>query len=94
MAVVMEFKSVYGVRVRVLDDYYRDVPIEEQRRRRQETAREILRIDRACQLARMMEAEEHEQGGARHAEDGRGRGAQGVQPTQGSIHQGGASWHT
>ena len=78
MAVVMEFKSAYGVKVQVLDDLYRDVPAEELRRRRQETAREILRIDRACQLARMKEAEEHEQGGARHAEDGRGRGAQGV----------------
>ena len=78
MAVVMEFKSAYGVKVQVLDDLYRDVPAEALRRRRQETAREILRIDRACQLARMKEAEEHEQGGARHAEDGRGRGAQGV----------------
>lgn len=78
MAVVMEFVSAYGVKVRVLDDCYRDVPLEEQRRRRQETAREILRIDRACQLARMKEAEEREQGGARHAEDGKGRGAQGV----------------
>lgn len=73
MAVVMEFKSAYGVRVLVKDDYYRDVPIEEQKRRRQETAREILRIDRACQLARMKEAEEQGQGGTRHAEDGRGQ---------------------
>lgn len=78
MAIVMEFKSAYGVRVLVKDDYYRDVPIEEQKRRRQETAREILRIDRACQLARMKEVEKQKQGGARHAEDGRGRGAQGV----------------
>lgn len=55
MAVVMEFKSAYGVKVRVLDDLYRDVPAEELERRRQETAREILRIDRAWQLARMEE---------------------------------------
>ena len=81
MAVVMEFKSAYGVKVRVLDDLYRDVPAEELERRRQETAREILRIDRAWQLARMKEAEEQGQGGAWHAEDGGSRGAQGVQPT-------------
>lgn len=60
MAIVMEFVSTYGVRVQVHDDYYRDVPIEEQRRRRQETAREILRIDRAHQLAMMREAEAQE----------------------------------
>lgn len=63
MAVVMEFKSVYGVKVRVLDDLYRDVPAEELERRRQETAREILRIDRAWQLARM-EEEQRTKGGA------------------------------
>ena len=65
MAVVMEFKSAYGVKVRVLDDLYREVPLEEQRRRRQETAREILRIDRAWQLARMeQEAKQRDKGGA------------------------------
>lgn len=62
MAIVMDFKSAYGVRVLVKDDYYRDVPLEEQRRRREETAREILRIDRACQLARMKEAEAQARG--------------------------------
>lgn len=64
MAVVMEFRSVYGVKVRVLDDLYRDVPAEELERRRQETAREILRIDRAWQLARMEKEEQRTKGGA------------------------------
>lgn len=64
MAVVMEFKSAYGVKVRVLDDLYRDVPAEELERRRQETAREILRIDRAWQLARMEKEEQRTKGGA------------------------------
>ena len=53
MAIVMTIKSSLGGMIYVADDCYRDVPEEELQRRRDETGRVILAIDRRAQLDRM-----------------------------------------
>lgn len=53
MAIVKEIKSRWGGVIRVADDAYRDVPEAELQRRRNETGRVILEIDRRAQMEKL-----------------------------------------
>lgn len=63
MAIVKEIKSRWGGTILVDDSAYRGVPEAELQRRRDETGRVILEIDRRVQLARLA-AENNERQGA------------------------------
>lgn len=55
MAIVREIMNRYGGVILVADDAYRTASEAELQRRREETNRAIIEIDRAWQLARMEE---------------------------------------
>ena len=52
MAIVKTMECANGGRITIRDDRYRDASAEELARRRAETSRAILAIDRKAQLAR------------------------------------------